>query len=228
MTLRRTFQQTHRDPNNKAIFPVRILIAEDDFSSRTLLAAVLKKVGHEVTATVNGAEAWQVLQQPDAPALAILDWMMPELQGPDLVRRVRALPTNRPPYLILLTTKREKADIIAGLDAGANDYLAKPFDPGELHARVEVGRRLIEVQAALAAKIEELRLALDQIKTLRGIVPICAQCKRIRDDQGYWKQVEVYVSAHTEAEFSHGICPECTRQLYPELMDGDECPEFKP
>ncbi len=128
---------------------MRILIAEDDFTSRSILAVVLKKEGHEVTATVNGAEAWDVLQQPDAPALVILDWLMPEMDGPEVVRRVRALQTDRPPYLIMLTSKGEKADIIAGLDAGANDYLSKPFDPGELHARIAVGRRMVEMQDAL-------------------------------------------------------------------------------
>ena len=108
---------------------MRILIAEDDFTSRTVLSGVLKKEGHEVMVTVNGAEAWEALQQPDAPVLIILDWMMPEMDGPEVVRRVRALQTDRPPYIIMLTTKGDKADIIAGLDAGANDYLAKPFDP---------------------------------------------------------------------------------------------------
>jgi phosphoserine phosphatase RsbU/P len=200
---------------------MRILIAEDDFTSRTVLVGVLKREGHEVTATVNGAEAWQALQQPDAPALAILDWMMPGMDGPEVVRRVRAQSTDRPPYLIMLTTKGEKADIIAGLEAGANDYLAKPFNPGELRARVEVGRRMVELQAALATKIKELRQALDQIKTLRGIVPICAWCKKIRDDQGYWNQVEVYVQHHTEAQFSHGLCPDCIKKMYPELEQDD-------
>ena len=200
---------------------MRILIAEDDFTSRTLLAAILKKNGHEVTATVNGAEAWAALQQPDAPHLAILDWMMPEMDGPEVVRRVRALQTDRPLYIIMLTTKGDKADIIAGLDAGANDYLAKPSDPGELRARVEVGRRLVEMQSALKAKIEELRAALDQIKTLRGILPICASCKKVRDDQGYWSQVESYISEHTEAQFSHGICPECMKKLYAKFGPDD-------
>jgi phosphoserine phosphatase RsbU/P len=195
---------------------MRILIAEDDFTSRTVLAGVLNKEGHEVTATVNGAEAWQALQQPDAPPLAILDWMMPEMNGLEVVCRVRALPTNRPPHLIMLTTKSDKDDIIAGLEAGANDYLAKPFHVGELRARIEVGRRMVEMQAALADKIEELRQAFDQIKTLRGIVPICAGCKQIRDDRGYWNQVEVYVRDHTEAQFSHGICPDCMKKLYPD------------
>lgn len=188
---------------------MQILVAEDDFTSRIMLAGVLKKEGYEVTTTVNGAEAWHALQQPDAPALVILDWMMPEMGGLEVVRRVRTLQTDRPPYIIMLTIKGEKADIIAGLEAGANDYLAKPFDPGELHARVEVGRRMIEMQNNLAAKVEELRQAMDEIKTLRGIVPICSYCKKIRDDKGYWNQVEKYVSDHTEAKFSHGICPAC-------------------
>lgn len=197
---------------------MRILIADDEFTSRNMLAAILTKAGHEVVETTNGAEALQFLQQPDAPHFAILDWMMPEMDGVDVVRRVRELKTDQPPYIIILTTRGEKADLIAGLDAGANDYLSKPFDVGELRARIEVGRRMIDPQAALAAKIEELGRALDQIKTLRGIVPICAHCKKIRNDVGYWQQVEMYVREHTEAEFSHGICPECAKKYYPDFF----------
>lgn len=135
---------------------MRILIADDDFTSRTVLAGVLKKEGHQVEATVNGAEAWQALGQPGAPALAILDWEMPGMDGPEVVRRVRALETDRPPYILMLTSRDEKADIIAGLGAGANDYLAKPVDPGELRARIEVGRRMVEMQAALIASRDAL------------------------------------------------------------------------
>ena len=204
---------------------MRILIADDDFTSRIMLAGALEKSGYEVLETVNGAAAWDALQQPNAPRLVILNWMMPEMDGPDVVRRVRALQTDRPPHIILLTARGEKADIIAGLGAGANDYLAKPFDPGELRARVEVGQRMVEMQDALAAKIEELRQALGQIKTLRGMVPICANCKKIRDDQGYGRRVGVYVRDHTEAEFSHGICPECMKKLYPEFVPDDASSE---
>ena len=201
---------------------MRILIAEDDFTSRGMLAAVLKKAGHEPVETVNGLEAWGALQQPEAPRLVILDWMMPEMDGLEVLRRVRALPGDRPPYILMLTSKTDKAEIIAGLDAGANDYLPKPFDVGELRARVEVGRRMVEMQDELAGKIGELQRALAEIKTLRGIVPICASCKKIRDDHGYWSQVEVYVRDHTEAEFSHGICPECMKKLYPEFAGDAE------
>ena len=197
---------------------MRILIAEDDSTSRTVLTAVLKKQGHEVEATVNGVEAWQAMQQPDAPRLAILDWMMSEMDGLEVVRRVRTLQTDRPPYIIMLTSKSEKDNIVKGLQAGADDYLAKPFDPGELHARVNVGRRILELQDAMADKVRELQKALDDVRTLRGIIPICANCKKIRDDQGYWNQVEAYVRDHTEAEFSHSICPECMKELYPEFV----------
>jgi len=136
---------------------MRILIAEDDLTTRTVLIELLRKQGHEVMSVINGAEAWDAIQQPDAPPLAVLDWMMPKMDGLEVIKRVRSLPSDLPPYIIMLTTKGEKTDIIAGFEAGANDYLVKPFDPGELRARIEVGRRMIEMQTALVAKIEELR-----------------------------------------------------------------------
>jgi phosphoserine phosphatase RsbU/P len=200
---------------------MRILIADDDPTLRMMLTAVLEKCGYDVAEAADGAETWAALQQPDSPRLAILDWMMPGLEGADVCRRVRALETSRPPYLILLTARGEKKDVAEGLRAGADDYLAKPFDPLELKARVEVGCRMIALQDRLADNIGELQEALAQIKTLRGIVPICANCKQIRDDQGYWNQVELYVSKHTEARFSHGICPDCMRKLYPDFLPAD-------
>jgi two-component system, cell cycle response regulator len=114
-----------------------------------MLADVLKKHGHELIETVNGAAAWEALQKPDAPSIAILDWMMPGMDGLEVVRRVRALQSPLPPYLIILTSKGNKPDIVAGLDAGANDFLSKPFDPEELRARIGVGLRLIEMQSEL-------------------------------------------------------------------------------
>jgi DNA-binding response OmpR family regulator len=201
---------------------MRILIAEDDFTSRTVLTGVLKKHGHEVVATVNGMEAWNTMQQPDAPRLAIFDWMMPELDGVEVCRRIRALETYHPPYLIILTTKGEKANIIAGLEVGADDYLAKPFDPGELRARVEVGRRVVELQQALAKRISELEAALNQVKLLQGIIPICCHCHKIRTDQKCWEQMEKYITEHSEAKFSHAICPECLKELYPEFKQDDD------
>jgi len=201
---------------------MRILIAEDDLTSRGMLVAMLQKAGHELIETVNGLDAWNALQKPDAPRMAILDWMMPGMDGVEVVRQVRAVKTDRPPYLIMLTTKGEKADIVAGLNAGADDYMGKPFNVGELRARVEAGRRIVELQDALVDKLEELRRALAEIRTLRGIVPICVDCKKIRDDAGFWQQVEVYVRDHSEAEFSHALCPDCLHRLYPENAEDEE------
>jgi two-component system, cell cycle response regulator len=135
---------------------MRILIAEDDVTSRVVLSSMLRKNGHEVVETANGTQAWDVLRQKQSPSLAILDWMMPEMDGLDVIRNVRNLQTDIPAYIIILSGKGEKADIIAGLAAGADDYIAKPFDPGELSARIDVGRRLIEMQS----RLNEARLAL--------------------------------------------------------------------
>lgn len=201
---------------------MRILIAEDDPTSRMMLAVVLKKFGYEAIATTNGSDAWDALQKSDAPPLAILDWMMPGLDGLEVVRRARAELKGPQPYLIMLTTKGTKEDIIAGLEAGADDYLTKPFHPAELHARVEVGRRLMDMRDQLAEQVRKLQQALEDIRSLQGILPICMHCKKIRDDTGYWEQVETYISGHSEALFSHCICPVCLKSLYPDLVPDPE------
>lgn len=197
---------------------MRILIAEDDSTLRTILTTMLETLGHDVVVTIDGAEAWDAMQQPDAPGLAILDWNMPRMTGVDVCRRIRAVNTSEPPYLILLTVHKEKGHIVTGLDAGANDYMIKPYDHDELRARVDVGARMLELQSALAGKVKELKKALDDVKTLRGIVPICASCKKIRDDKGFWQQVERYVATHTEAQFTHGVCPDCFKKFYPDYI----------
>lgn len=198
---------------------MRILIAEDDSTSRKMLKAVLEKSGYEVVEAADGSEAWDAMQAPDAPQMAILDWMMPGLDGPEIVRRVRAMENEIDPYIIILTAKGEKPDIVKGLETGADDYIAKPFDPQELLARIKVGRRLVEARVALSARIKELEQALEHIKTLQGILPICSYCKKIRDDKGYWDQVEIYIGKHSDAMFSHSICPECMKKFYPELCE---------
>ena len=136
---------------------MRILIADDDPTSRVILKELITKHGHDVVTAVNGTEAWQAMQQPEAPRMLILDWMMPEMDGMEVCRRIREQDTDLPPHIIMLTARGGKADIIAGLNAGADDYLAKPFDSGELSARINVGCRLIEMQN----KLLEARNALD-------------------------------------------------------------------
>jgi DNA-binding response OmpR family regulator len=196
---------------------MRTLIAEDDATSRLMLSAILKKSGHEVLETTTGLEAWEVLQKPNAPLLAILDWMMPEMDGLDIIRRVRAVAPARSPYIIMLTAKTRKTDIAEALNAGADDYVTKPFDLEELRARVEVGCRMIKIQDELTTRAEELSQALDQIKTLSGILPVCANCNKIRDDGGIWQRMDVYLQLQSEVQLTHTICPDCAKKLYPDI-----------
>jgi DNA-binding response OmpR family regulator len=197
---------------------VRILIAEDDVVSRHLLEATLTKWGYEVISTTDGIQAFDALSQPDAPSLAVLDWMMPGMDGAEVCHRARSLGADRLLYIILLTAKGRKEDIVQGLTAGADDYIIKPFDRSELKARINVGERILRLQAELAARVKELELALANVKLLQGLLPICCYCKRIRNDQNYWQQVDTYISDHSEAQFTHGICPECRDKIVkPEL-----------
>ncbi len=197
---------------------MRILIAEDDVVSRRLLETTLTKWGYEVISTTDGIQALDALSQPDAPSLAILDWMMPGLDGAEVCRRARSLGTDRLLYIILLTAKGRKEDIVQGLTAGADDYIIKPFDRSELKARINVGERILRLQAELASRVKELELALANVKLLQGLLPICCYCKKIRNDQNYWQQVDTYIADHSEAQFTHGICPECREKIVkPEL-----------
>jgi phosphoserine phosphatase RsbU/P len=188
---------------------MRVLVAEDDPVSRRLLQAALTEWGFAVTATSDGASARDQFLAADGPKLGILDWVMPGLSGPEVCEAVRREPVGRNRYLVLLTSRDGSNDAVCGLESGANDYITKPFDYGELRARVKVGERMIRLQDELAARVAELEAALDRERQLQGLLPICAYCKKIRDDQNYWHQVEVYVSRHSNAQFSHGMCPDC-------------------
>ncbi len=188
---------------------LKILIAEDDPVSATLLKTLLSQWEYDVVTTENGDEALSVLTAPDGPSLAILDWMMPGLSGPDVCRKVRNSALTRPVYLILLTRLGKRKNIIEGLEAGADDYLAKPFDAAELRARVQAGQRVVNLEHELLARVQELEEALANVQRLQGLLPICSYCKKVRDDKDYWHQVENYVAQHADVQFSHSICPSC-------------------
>ena len=135
---------------------MRILLAEDDPVSLQVLRLTLEKAGHELTCVSDGDEAWQMLLRPDCPPLAILDWMMPGIDGTDLCRRVRALGKANYTYMILLTARSQGADLIEGLNAGADDFVAKPFRHDELHARIRTAARILDLQDQLLASNREL------------------------------------------------------------------------
>ncbi|MBL9140821.1 MAG: diguanylate cyclase [Phycisphaerae bacterium] len=147
---------------------MRILIADDDGVSRLALKALLTRHGHEVTAVTDGTEAWEILKGNDPPRLAILDGQMERMDGVEVCRLVREQPRLRSTFLIILTSRSEMGNLVAGLDSGANDYLTKPFDPQELIARIRVGEQMIGLQSELAARIRELDV-LNNTDALTGI-----------------------------------------------------------
>lgn len=195
---------------------MKVLIAEDDFTTRRMLEILLSKWGYDIVVTRDGKEAWHALQATDPPQMAIFDWMMPEMNGVELCRKIRESITPSLIYIILLTVKDCKEDIVSGLDAGANDYVIKPFEQEELRARLRVGERVVELQSALADRVKELQEALSHIKTLQGILPICMHCHKIRDDRDVWQRLEKYIEEQSGVQFSHGLCPECRKKYYPD------------
>src|SRR5437870_6508470 len=197
---------------------MKALIAEDNATTRLLLESTLSDWGYEVVATRDGTEAWHELQREKAPDLILLDWKMPGMDGIEVCRKFRRLPDAQAVHVILVTARGGKDDVVAGLEAGADDYITKPFEPAELRARLQVGVRIVELQRKLEQQVQELASALSRVKQLHGLLPICAYCKKIRDDHNYWQQVEAYISSHTEAQFSHGVCPDCFERIVkPEL-----------
>ncbi len=135
---------------------MKLLIAEDDSTSRVMLAAIVGKWGYEPIAVEDGEAAWTILQAEDPPRLLLLDWEMPVLDGLELCQRIRQQETNDHPYIILLTARNDTTDIVNGLHAGSNDYIAKPFENAELQARLHVGQRMLKLQAELNQVREDL------------------------------------------------------------------------
>jgi CheY-like chemotaxis protein len=197
---------------------MKVLVAEDDPDQSQRLQSLLGRRGYEVLAVGDGMAAWQVLQE-QSPLLGILDWVMPGLSGLEVCRKARQLPAMRSSYLLLLTARANPADIVTGLEAGADDYLTKPFSGDELHARLQIGQRILTLQQCLGDRVRELECALSRLTLLEGLLPICMYCKRIRDERS-WLQVEAYISRHSKVRFSHGICPDCYKDVVqPDLQE---------
>jgi DNA-binding response OmpR family regulator len=194
---------------------MQILIADDDPISRRLTHHALAACGVEVATAEGGQAAWEAIQARTQSTVLILDRMMPGVDGVDLCKAARLLPSYPPLYILMVTSAAETADVTAGLDAGADDYVVKPFKPSELKARAQVGMRMVALQESMARRLAELEQALASVKQLRGLLPMCAYCKKIRVDDKYWQQLEGYLTDHSDAEFSHGICPEC----FPSVID---------
>ena len=196
---------------------MRVLVADDDVISRKLVTTHLQKWGHDVLAVDNGTDAEEALRLNPDVRLAVLDWMMPGKDGVEVCSSIKQQTGRLFTYVLMLTAKTQKEDLVTALDAGADDYVIKPFDAAELKARVRAGERIICLESNLQAKIVQLEQALAHVKQLQGIIPICAWCKRIRSDRDFWSSVEEYFTEHSDAEFTHGICPECRQRQATEM-----------
>jgi DNA-binding response OmpR family regulator len=195
------------------------LVADDEAGIRRLLRTALLAAGYEVVQVADGNEAWRLLQSDGSVDIAILDWIMPGLPGPEVCRRSRQRAHPVAPYFILLTARGRMVDIVTGLEAGADDYMVKPFQLEELRARVAVGARVVRLQRDLVQRVKELEDALGREQRLQGLLPICSYCKKIRNDQNYWQQVETYVVEHSTAQFTHSICPDCQDRVRAEIAE---------
>lgn len=195
----------------------RILLAEDDHRARRLLEHYLRSWGYQVIPAADGLEALAILTGDNPPPLALVDWMMPGMEGNEICQCVRAQEDQPYIYLILLSAITDKEAMTAGLHAGADDYLTKPCDLNELRARLNVGERVLSLQEMLANQVAALRESLDQVRQLKELLPICAWCKRVRDDEDYWHNIDDYVHQQTGTDFTHGICPECSKAVQANL-----------
>lgn len=199
---------------------MRVLVAEDQPTDRRLLTRFLESRGYECVTCPDGDCVWDLVERSELPGLLVLDWGMPGMDGVEICRRLRERDDGQTPYILLLTARSEPEYIKEGLEAGANDYVTKPFDPVILEARLRNGARTQLLQERLADRVVALEKALANVKRLHGLLPICSYCKRVRSDENYWSQVEAYLAENSDVRFTHAICPTCYEEkVEPQLRE---------
>lgn len=190
--------------NDDSLTPPTVLIVDDNPQNLQILGTIMERQGYDVAVAMNGVQALEFVNH-DKPDIILLDIMMPEMDGFETCARLKRDPNTKTIPVIFLTARGESKDVLRGFKVGGVDYVTKPFRSAELLARVKTHI--------------ELKRAREEIHSLRGIIPICANCKKIRDDKGFWEQVDTYVQEHSDAEFTHSICPQCLTSLYPEVAE---------
>lgn len=200
-----------------------ILVIDDTKENLRILVEALGSNGYKVRPALNGQIALEAARK-EIPDLILLDIIMPGMDGYEVCDALKADTHLRDVPVIFISALGEVEDKVKGFSVGGVDYINKPFQVEEVLVRVKTHLMLRNLTKELKNKNthlqqtnEALQGALDEIKTLRGIIPICSHCKKIRDDEGYWEQIEAYISDHSEAQFSHGICPDCAQELYPDF-----------
>jgi CheY-like chemotaxis protein len=203
--------------------PTRVLVAEDNDKTRIALVFLLQRHGYDVTVVSDGQAALDILLAPDPPHVALLDWEMPRLDGLHVCMGVRTLPTRPYTYIVMLTAHDRASDMLAAFAAGVDDFLSKPVDSPQLLARLRCGERVLALEQRAVERIAELEKALEKVRQLKRLLPICSYCKKVRDDSDYWQEIDAYIHEQTGTDFSHGGCPTCM-----ETVRAEECsPEAK-
>ncbi len=199
----------------------RVLIAADDGSILHFLESAIGSWGYETMVVFNDRELLYRMEREERPALVILDGSMQGVDSLVLCRRIRLSPDMTRPYIILLVPDVTDRQSFPDPAWGPDDLLPNPCTRTELHARVRTGMRVIDLETRVSRLVTDLARAANRIERLSGLLPICSHCKKIRDDSGYWNELEKYISDHSDAEFSHAICPSCLAKYYPDVKD--EC-----
>ncbi len=204
---------------SKHIDPV-ILLVDDNSQNLQVLGSMLKENGYKPLATKSGNEALSFMQSTQ-PDLILLDIMMPVMNGIEVCNHLKAKDITKDIPIIFITALDDTLNKIHAFEAGGVDYITKPFQKEEVLARIKAHltirtqqKQLKEQNLRLKQEIIERKRAEEEIKVLRGIIPICSKCKKIRDDKGYWNQIETYIENHSQAQFSHGLCEKCSDELY--------------
>ena len=204
-----------------------LLVIDDNEHTLQLLNLRLTRLGYDVKLAGDGFQALSILNMYPAD-LVLLDQSMPQIDGLTTLARIQEIAAPFPPPIIMMTAFSSVHLAVDFMQSGGADFVEKPIDFEVLDIKIQrailMANRLKDevikrkqAEAAREKLIQELQESLEQIKTLSGMLPICANCKSIRDDKGYWERVETYISKHTDANFTHGICPDCSKALYPGL-----------
>lgn len=204
------------DARNQEEYKPVVLIVDDISRNLQLLGTVLKEINCKIAAATCGKQAISIAEKIH-PDLILLDVMMPDMTGFEVAETLKANEYFHDIPIIFLTAKVETEDIVKGFESGGVDYVTKPFNSLELLSRVKTHLALKLSRDKEKHLIEELQKSLSEIKKLSGLLPICSHCKKIRDDQGYWSAVEDYIGTRMDTRFSHGLCPDCIKELYPDI-----------
>ncbi len=204
--------------------PLRIVIVDDTRANREFLACIVRRPDRDVVCFESGRQAMEHLERDKDCALVLLDVQMPEMDGYTVARELRSRPsTCEIPIIFITASAHEEQGVFKAYDAGAVDFLFRPVDAHILRSKVEVfcrlhaQKRIIQCQLDRISKQHAaLQQQVEEIKVLRGMIPICASCKSVRNDTGFWEAIESYVQTHSEAAFSHSLCPTCVERLYPD------------